>query len=67
MVWLQETTFVLVPLEDIGDGARVEALYNEVRLLKEFIIRDYATKGISGQMAMDLFKAFKENEDSSQD
>jgi hypothetical protein len=47
--------------------ARVEALYNEVRLLKEFIIRDYATKGISGQMAMDLFKAFKENEDSSQD
>jgi hypothetical protein len=46
--------------------ARVEALYNEVRLLKEFIIRDYATKGISGQMAMDLFKAFKENEDSSQ-
>jgi len=47
--------------------ARVEALYNEVRLLKEFIIRDYATKGISGEMAMDLFKAFKENEDSSQD
>ena len=47
--------------------ARVEALYNEVILLKEFIIRDYATKGISGQMAMDLFKAFKENEDSSQD
>lgn len=48
--------------------ARVEALYNEVRLLKEFIIRDYATKGISGTMAMDLFKAFKENnEDSSQD
>lgn len=47
--------------------ARVEALYNELRLLKEFIIRDYATKGISGEMAMDLFKAFKENEDSSQD
>ena len=48
--------------------ARVEALYNEVRLLKEFIIRDYATKGISGTMAMDLFKAFKKNnEDSSQD
>ena len=48
--------------------ARVEALVNEVRLLKEFIIRDYATKGISGQMAMDLFKAFKENnEDNSQD
>lgn len=47
--------------------ARVEALANEVRLLKEFIIRDYATKGISGQMAMDLFKAFKESENNSQD
>jgi len=48
--------------------ARVEALANEVRLLKEFIIRDYATKGISGTMAMDLFKAFKKNnEDNSQD
>lgn len=47
--------------------ARVDALVNEVRLLKEFIIRDYATKGITGQMAMDLFKAFKDNEDSSQD
>ena len=48
--------------------ARVEALANEVRLLKEFIIRDYAAKGISGTMAMDLFKAFKDNnEDDSQD
>ncbi len=48
--------------------ARVEALANEVRLLKEFIIRDYAAKGVSGTMAMDLFKAFKENnEDDSQD
>ena len=48
--------------------ARVEALANEVRLLKEFIIRDYAAKGISGQMAMDIFKEFKKNnEDNSQD
>ena len=48
--------------------ARVEALANEVRLLKEIIIRDYAAKGISGTMAMDLFKAFKKNnEDNSQD
>jgi len=47
--------------------ARVDALTKEINHLKEFIIRDYATKGISGTMAMDLFKAFKENEDSSQD
>ena len=48
--------------------ARVEALANEVRLLKEFIIRDYAAKGISGTMAMDSFKEFKKNnEDNSQD
>jgi len=48
--------------------ARVEALANEVRLLKEFIIRDYALKGISAQGAIDLFNAFKErNEDSNQD
>jgi len=42
--------------------ARVDALANEVRLLKEFIIRDYSLKGISAQAAMDMFKAFKENE-----
>jgi len=48
--------------------ARVEALANEVRLLKEFIIRDYSLKGISAQGAIDLFNAFKErNEDSNQD
>jgi hypothetical protein len=48
--------------------ARVEALANEVRLLKEFIIRDYSLKGISAESAMNLFKAFKEsNEDSNQD
>ena len=48
--------------------ARVEALANEVRLLREFIIRDYSLKGISAQGAMDLFNTFKErNEDSNQD
>ena len=48
--------------------ARVEALANEVRLLREFIIRDYSLKGISAESAMNLFKAFKEsNEDSNQD
>jgi len=41
--------------------ARVEALANEVRLLKEFIIRDYSLKGISAESAMNLFKAFKES------
>lgn len=44
--------------------ARIDALADEVRLLREFIIRDYSMKGISAQGAMDLFKAFKEsNED----
>jgi len=41
--------------------ARVEALANEVRLLREFIIRDYSLKGISAESAMNLFKAFKES------
>lgn len=42
--------------------ARVDALANEVRLLKEFIIRDASLKGLSAQAALDLFKAFKEDE-----
>lgn len=44
--------------------ARVDALANEVRLLREFIIRDYSLKGISAESAMNLFKAFKENNES---
>jgi len=45
--------------------ARVEALANEVRLLKEFIIRDYAAKGIDAETVMDMFNAYKINEDRS--
>ena len=45
--------------------ARVEALANEVRLLKEFIIRDYARKGIDADTVMDMFNAYKINEDRS--
>jgi hypothetical protein len=44
--------------------ARVEALANEVRLLREFIIRDYSLKGISAESAMNLFKAFKESNET---
>jgi len=43
--------------------ARIDALADEVRLLREFIIRDYSMKGISAQGAMDLFKAFKESDE----
>lgn len=46
--------------------ARVEALANEVRLLKEFIIRDYSLKGISAEGAMKLFDAFKSTYDETQ-
>lgn len=46
--------------------ARVEALANEVRLLREFIIRDYSLKGISAEGAMKLFDAFKSNYDETQ-
>jgi hypothetical protein len=46
--------------------ARVEALANEVRLLKEFIIRDYSLKGISAEGAMKLFDAFKSTHDETQ-
>jgi hypothetical protein len=46
--------------------ARVEALANEVRLLREFIIRDHSLKGISAEGAMKLFDAFKSNYDETQ-
>ena len=46
--------------------ARVEALANEVRLLKEFVIRDYSLKGISAEGAMKLFDAFKSTHDETQ-
>ena len=46
--------------------ARVEALANEVRLLKEFVIRDYSLKGISAEGAMKLFDAFKSTYDETQ-
>ncbi len=46
--------------------ARVEALANEVRLLREFIIRDYSLKVISAEGAMKLFDAFKSTHDETQ-
>lgn len=42
--------------------ARIEALEKEVNLLKQFIIRDYATKQIDADTALDLFKRFKDAE-----
>ena len=46
--------------------ARVEALAKEMNHLKMFIIRDYARKGIDAETVMDMFKAYKINEDRSQ-
>lgn len=42
--------------------ARVEALLNEIRLHNEYLIRQANLKGLSAQVALDLFKAFKEDE-----
>ena len=42
--------------------ARIEALEKEVNLLKQFIIRDYATKQIDADTALELFKRFKDGE-----
>ena len=39
--------------------ARIEALEKEVNLLKQFIIRDYATKQIDADTAMAMFENFK--------
>ncbi len=47
--------------------ARVEALNKEMNHLKMFIIRDYARKGIDAETVMDMFNAYKINEDRSQD
>ena len=44
--------------------ARIEALANETRLLKEFIIRDYSLRDISAEGAMKLFEAFKKNNET---
>ena len=46
--------------------ARVEALTKEMNHLKMFIIRDYARKGIGAEAVMDMFNAYKINEDRSQ-
>ena len=45
--------------------ARVEALTKEMNHLKMFIIRDYARKGIDASTVMDMFNAYKINEDRS--
>jgi hypothetical protein len=45
--------------------ARVEALTKEMNHLKMFIIRDYARKGIDAETVMDMFNAYKINEDRS--
>ena len=45
--------------------ARVDALTKEINHLKMFIIRDYARKGIDAETVMDMFKAYKINEDRS--
>jgi len=42
--------------------ARVEALLKEVELHQKYLIRDASLKGLSAQAALDLFKAFKDDE-----
>jgi hypothetical protein len=42
--------------------ARVEALLNEIRLHNEYLIRQANLNGLSAQAALDLFKAFKDDE-----
>ena len=42
--------------------ARVEALLKEVELHQKYLIRVASLKGLSAQAALDLFKAFKEDE-----
>ena len=42
--------------------ARVEALLKEVELHQKYLIRQANLQGLSAQAALDLFKAFKDDE-----